>query len=408
MEELEHCFSGQNPDSKLDLSIGAPGPDILCKLPSLFAKNTASRMQEEDKVGALFQYGPEQGTKSFRQNLAQFLSSQYKDAVDSEELILTTGATFGLSLTASILLDRQAVVFVENPTYFIALNILNSDLGIKVVPVDMNDDGIDCDILEAAVNEFRNKELEEGGRFSCMFYTIPTFHNPTGMCYTKSVCRRLVDLATRHNMLILCDDVYNLLSYAEKPEFSRLKSFESGDKSVIISNGTFSKILSPGIRLGWLEVPKWIIPRFTSCGFLLSGGATNNLTSGIVSNLIKSGDMLTNLLYLRSIYRDRMKSVYDYLSVNLPAGWTIGHPEGGYFLWIETTTDVDAYIKELEKDDVFVLAGSRATPHTQVKQYATKKYHHCIRISIAYYTTSKLLQACQILCKAARDVSMDN
>lgn len=408
MEEIEHLFSGKNPDCILDLSIGAPGPDILCKLPSLFAKNTTSRMQEEEKFGALFQYGPEQGTLSFRQNLAHFLSSQYKDAVDSDELVMTTGATSGLSLTASILLDRQAVVFVENPTYFISLNILNFDLGIKVVPIDLNDDGIDCDVLEAALVKYRNKEVEKGGRFSCMFYTIPTFHNPTGICYSKSVCKRLLDLATRHRMLILCDDVYNLLTYAEKPEFSRLKSLDTSGRSVVISNGTFSKILSPGIRLGWLEVPKWLIPRFTSCGFLLSGGATNNLTSGVVSNLIKCGDMLTNLLQLRATYRDRMKCVYEYLSDNLPAGWTIGHPEGGYFLWVKTATNVDNFVKELEKEEVFVLAGSRATPHTQHNQYATKNYHNCMRISIAYYTTSKLLKACEILCKAARDISTDN
>ena len=118
--------------------------------------------------------------------------------MDSEELVMTTGATSGLSLTASILLDRQAVVFVENPTYFISLNILNSDLGIKVVPIDLNDDGIDCDVLEAALVKYRNKEVEKGGRFSCMFYTIPTFHNPTGICYSKSVCKRLLDLATRN------------------------------------------------------------------------------------------------------------------------------------------------------------------------------------------------------------------
>ena len=137
--------------------------------------------------------------------------------MDSCELIATSGATSGLSLVASILLDRQGTVFVENPTYFIASKILQGDHGLNVVPVDLNEDGIDCDKLEQAVIKYRNESLEKkDGRFSCMFYTIPNFHNPTGVCYTDEVSKRLISIAEQNNMLVICDDVYNLLNYNDK------------------------------------------------------------------------------------------------------------------------------------------------------------------------------------------------
>ena len=179
---------------------------------------------------------------------------------------MTTGATSGLAFTASILVDRKATVFVENPTYFIALNILRGDLGLNVVPIDLASDGIDCDKLEAAVAKYRDEALEKkSGRFSCMLYTIPTFHNPTGICYSEAVGRRVISIAEKYNMLVICDDVYNLLKYEDSvPRFSRLKALCGKENKLVISNGTFSKILSPGIRLGWLEVPHSLVPRYCS------------------------------------------------------------------------------------------------------------------------------------------------
>jgi len=403
LDSADHLFSAKNPDLMLDLSIGAPGPEILTKLPEIFSRGTTERMKGELSQGTLFQYGPEQGIVSFRNKLAQFLTNNYGDKVESDELIVTTGATSGLALTASILVDRKATVFVENPTYFIALNILRGDLGLNVVPIDLAGDGIDCDKLEAAVAKYRDEALEkESGRFSCMFYTIPTFHNPTGICYSETVGRKVLSIAEKYNMLVICDDVYNLLKYEDSvPRFSRLKAMCGKENKLVISNGTFSKILSPGIRLGWLEVPTSLVSRFTNCGFLLSGGAINNYTSGIIAQLLQDGDIQNNLNFLRSLYGERMQAVHDYLANNLPAGWTVSHAKGGYFLWVATDQNVKNFCEILQEKDVNVLNGSRATPNADITDYASADFSHCFRISIAYYSKDKLLKACKLICNAA-------
>ena len=289
-DTLEHLFSDRD-QSSLDLTIGAPGPEILAKLPPMFATGTAARMdQEAESGGNLFQYGPEQGLVSYRRSLAQFLEAEYKDPVDPDCLVLTTGATNGLFVACSLLLDRNAVIFVENPTYFIALEILSKDLGFRVVPIPMTSEGIDYKAFEEKVKEEKMISVVDSDKFWSMLYVIPNYHNPTGITYAKATCTELLRVCQANNVLAFCDDVYNLLSYQEQPaSFARLKSLDSSDKGLVISNGTFSKILAPGLRVGWLELPRRLVAAFTGSGLLLSGGSQNNYTSGLVTSLLQSG-----------------------------------------------------------------------------------------------------------------------
>ena len=136
----------------------------------------------------MFQYGPVAGTEHFRQELAEFLTRRYGDNINKDELILTTGATNGLHLVTSSLVRSGGVVFVENPSYFIALNILSGDMGLTVVPVNMAEQGLDVEELERGIAEaVKNHDITvQDGRFWGMIYTIPTFHNPTGASTTRA------------------------------------------------------------------------------------------------------------------------------------------------------------------------------------------------------------------------------
>ena len=157
------------------------------------------------------------------------------------DLVTTCGATSGLQLAATVLLARTGVVFVEDPTYFISLSIISGDLGLRVVAIPMDEEGIDVVELEEAVR--REREVMgavEEGRFWAMVYTIPNYHNPTGFTMTKERGKQLIDVASRHAMLVLCDDVYNLLSYSPPP-YSRLRALEDG-QACVISNGSLSKV----------------------------------------------------------------------------------------------------------------------------------------------------------------------
>ena len=147
--ETDSLFSQVIGDTKINLSIGAPGPDLLSKLSPMFSEGCSNVLSRGSD--SLFQYGPETGTKLYRRELSQFLSSRYGSPVHPDQLILTTGATNGLHLAVSSLVKRGGLVFVENPTYFIALDILKKDLGLEVVPVDMTEDGVDVESLESKI-----------------------------------------------------------------------------------------------------------------------------------------------------------------------------------------------------------------------------------------------------------------
>lgn len=200
-----------------------------------------------------------------RISISNFLTKNYQEKVHPENIVLTTGATNGLHLITSILIDVSAVIFVDEVIYIRALEIFAVFPSIKVVTVPLTKDGTDIKALRKLVKE--NKFTPKDGKlFWGMYFAIPNFHNPTGLLFSKDVCKSLVKMSREYDFLIACDDVYNFLSYYEETTPKRLFSYDniedSNYKGNVISNGTFSKILSPGIRMGWMECPSRCVAVF--------------------------------------------------------------------------------------------------------------------------------------------------
>ncbi len=317
----------------VDLRTGAPDKGQLREVKDIFcrAAQEHSRLPRADR---LFQYGPMRGPPRFTRELATFLNAGYASALSPVRpagLLATAGATSGLWLVTSVLLSRRAVVFVESPTYFIATHILRSDLGHRLVPVPMEKDGVDVDVLDrkvAAEKEqmhLRGEDCEEGSsnghkRFWAMFYTIPTFHNPTGVCVSPAKSSRIVDTARRHDLLVLCDDVYNLLCNDGGTPPERLLAYADGHDGEsglgnVVSNGSFSKLLGPGLRLGWLEACPALIDRLADgTGLLRSSGCMNNAAAGIITAALGLGLVRDHVRHLRDdVYADRFDAVYRVL-----------------------------------------------------------------------------------------------
>ncbi|CAB0028196.1 unnamed protein product [Trichogramma brassicae] len=248
--------------SIVNLSVGAPGPDLLKQCNTLLATATRHRLEEEEKEGKyyLFQYGITSGLWECREELAKFLTRRYGDPVAREDLILTCGATHGLQLILTSVMAPDGVIFVDEVTYMIALDAFKQFPLKRVVSVPMKNDVVDLDELEKLVRAERHKSytLNENKIFWAMYYTVPTFHNPTGMTLTPDMCRRVVKMARDNAFTVVCDDVYNLLHYNNEYPPHRLFNYDdSKDPDYtggnIISNGSFSKILSPALRVGWIE-----------------------------------------------------------------------------------------------------------------------------------------------------------
>ena len=402
----DSLFTGRIDDSLVNLTIGAPGPSILSSLPSLFLSASSHRLTTN--LGSLFQYGPEVGIRQYRVELAKFLTRRYADKVVEDELVLTCGATNGLHLVISCLVKQGGTVFVEDPTYFIALSLLSGDMGLRVVPIRMGDEGMDMEHLAEMVAKEASRNVgcvgSESNRFWGLIYTIPTFHNPTGITFSRQTGSRLVQIARQSGLLVFCDDVYNLLPY-QQLDFPRLKSLDTSDQGTVISNGTFSKILAPGVRLGWLEAPTHLVKRLTQCGVLQSGGSQNNYVSGIVTSLLELGLVDQHLDNCIKTYTERMNSAMEVLEAGLPQGWTVRHPHGGYFMWVVGDRgDLNNFCKWLEKEKgVVVLLGSKASPFTYMGEEVGGNMGHCFRLSIAFYDVDKIVEGCKVLCDAVKE-----
>lgn len=160
-------------------------------------------------------------------------------------------------LILSTLIDLNGVVFVDEVTYMIVLEAIREFPSLKIVPVKLKDDGVDIQDLERKVLE--HKFLPSHGKmfFGC-YYTIPAFHNPTGILFSEETCKALVKLARKHELLVVCDDVYNMLYYDDEKAPKRLFEYDCDTdvdfKGNVISNGTFSKILAPGIFVNCLKI----------------------------------------------------------------------------------------------------------------------------------------------------------
>eukprot|EP00092_Neocalanus_flemingeri_P064389 GFUD01078139.1.p1 GENE.GFUD01078139.1~~GFUD01078139.1.p1 ORF type:complete len:436 (-),score=114.60 GFUD01078139.1:465-1772(-) len=404
----DSLFTGRVDDSTINFSIGAPGPSILSSLPGLFLSASSHRLSTN--LGSLFQYGPEVGIRQYRIELARFLTRRYGDKVLEDELLLTCGATNGLHLTISSLVKQGGTVFVEDPTYFIALSLLSGDMGLRVVPIRMGENGMDTEHLEEMVVKEAARNVggvgSDGDRFWGLIYTIPTFHNPTGTTFSTKTGSRMVEIARQSGLLVFCDDVYNLLPYHQL-DYSRLKSLDtSGPGSgSVISNGTFSKILAPGVRLGWLEAPTHLVERLTQSGVLQSGGSQNNYVSGIVTSLLELGLVDQHLDNCIKVYKERMDAAVGLLEEGLPQGWRVKHPHGGYFLWlVGDHGDLGEFCQWMEKEKgIVVLLGSKASPFTYMGEVVGGNMGNCFRICIAFYDLDKIVDGCKVLCTAVKE-----
>jgi 2-aminoadipate transaminase len=311
------------PPGFIDLGLGDPQYSLLPI--NLMRQAAAERFSQNDTE--FLQYGAEQGDGPFRKGLAKFLSRGYSTPVEPESLFITNGASMGLHLICTFFTRPGDTVFVEEPTYFLALRIF-ADHDLNLIPIRTDENGLLIESLEEELSNFHPK----------FFYFIPSYQNPSGHTLSQDRREQLINLSCSHNFLLVADEVYHLLRYSGQPPKPFAANIKAGN---IISLGSFSKILAPGLRLGWIQTNAEIIHRFTDSGLLDSGGGMNPFTSAIVHQMLESGGLEMNIAKLISIYRLRIASMDAALRQHLPDIEYI-LPQGGYFFWIHLPDDIDA------------------------------------------------------------------
>jgi len=353
------------PPDFIDLGRGDPALSLLPL--DLLRRAAEARFAEGDP--SFLQYGTEQGDGRFRVALADFLSKGYSADVQPENLFVTNGISNGLDLICTLFTQPGDVIFVEEPSYFLALRIF-TDHHLRVVSIDTDENGLIPASLRDRLAESRPKFL----------YLIPTFQNPTGHTLTQERRDELIQLAREYDFIIVADEVYQFLSYTQKPP----KPFAAyTDAKNIISLGSFSKILAPGLRLGWAQAHPETLKRLVNCGLLDSGGGLNPFTSAIVHGVIKSGDLNRNIAKLIDVYRERVAFMDSCLRKYMPE-LTYSVPHGGYFFWARLPNQLDAaqLQKRAEPFKVGLRPGVRFSSRGEMRDY--------IRLCFVFYEPEQI------------------
>ena len=298
---------------------GAPAPECLDQ--ALIADCARAALERDGTT--ILSYGTGGGYGPLRELLAE------RHRVEPGRVFLTTGGLQGFVFyTAVQLALRPGRVLVEGPTYDRPLKILARD-GADVVPLAMDDEGLDLDALET--------ELGRGGPISFL-YTIPTFQNPSGRTIGVERRRRLAAIAAVHDLPILEDDPYGLVRYEGEP-LPSIHELEGGKRVTFTSS--FSKTVAPGLRIGYFVVPQGMAAAYDDRA-VSTYISPSLLPQAIVHELMRSGAFEPNLERVRGLLRGRKDAMLAALAAEMPAGTSWSSPEGGYFLWLDFEDGVDA------------------------------------------------------------------
>jgi len=283
-------------------------------------------------------YGANEGPEALRATLATRLARDEGRTPALDEIAVTNGNSPALHQLTARLVRRGDVVLVEDPGFSLALRIFR-DLGVRLAAVPFDEGGLDVDRLPGVLARVR----AEGER-PRLLYTVPTFHNPTGVSLAPARRRRLVELAVAEDLLIVEDDVYRELWYGRPapPSLWSIAAQVDGGGEHVVRLGSFSKSLAPGLRCGFLTGPAGMVERFTDCGLLDSAGCLSQFSSLIVAALLRDGSYDGNVARLRRVYGERRDALVGGLRLALPLGCGCTQPEGGFFLWVSLPPELSA------------------------------------------------------------------
>ena len=305
----------------ISLAGGLPAPELF---PIDEYRRAFEWVLEADGAQAL-QYGPSEGYRPLRDFLAERLS-RVGIRVAADDILITNGSQQALDLIGKILLDPGDAVVLEKPSYLGAIQAFNQYQAHYIV-VPMDEDGMRVDALEPLLKAHRPKFI----------YAIPNFQNPTGRSLSLERRYRLVELASQHGVPIVEDDPYGELRY----EGSHLPSLMSLDTSgCVIYLGTFSKILAPGFRLGW------VVAAPEALEGLLHGKQPADLHTGMIQQMAtyevcKNGFVDTHVEAIKAFYKERRDVMLRALEEHFPADAHFTRPAGGLFVWAELPRHVD-------------------------------------------------------------------
>lgn len=323
----------------IDLAWGHPDPTLL----PVEELGEATRRAMGRHGSDILEYGSTAGSPPLIDFICERLAQTDARAPSPAEVVITSGASQGLDLVATLLLSAGDTVLLDVPTYHLAISIL-ADHPVRLEAVASDADGVLLDDLAEIV-----ARLRRAGERPRLLYTIPTFHNPTGRKVSLERRNALVAFAARESLLIAEDDTYRELSYDGPPPPSLWALDGAGS---VVRIGSFAKSVAPGLRLGYVTASAEIATRLATGGLLDSGGGMNHFAATVLAEYAASGDYARQVERFRTAYRAQRDRLLSGLGEHLSDTASWSRPEGGYFVWVELPSGMTA-------DELLPVAASR-------------------------------------------------
>lgn len=367
---------GSMPDL-ISLAGGFPAAELF---PVEALREAFDAVMASDARGAL-QYGTAEGYLPLRSFLAERMA-RFGISASPEEVLITHGSQQGLDLLARLFLDPGSTVVVEDPSYVGGLQAFNSyQARYAVIPTD--EEGMQVELLEEL--------LAEGKLIPKLIYVLPNFQNPSGVTLGLDRRHRLLELSYRYGIPILEDDPYGELRYEGEP-LPSLKSLDAAGNVIYL--GTFSKILVPGLRLGWVVAPEEVIRQLVK-GKQAADLHTSSLAQRMAYQVCGTGLLDRHIEGMKPIYRERRDTMLQALAKHLPPGSAWSRPQGGLFLWTRFPEGVDtgAMLVEAAQEKVAYVPGTAF--------HANGNGANCLRLSFSSTDPARIEEGVRRLGRVA-------
>lgn len=354
MYELSKKYAGLKPSAVREILKATSEPGMIAfaggspateAFPCEEVKRISAEILEENPVSALV-YGVSEGYEPLRKTVKKWLYERENIGTDDDSVIITAGGTQVMDITTRVLASEGDTVICEDPSFIGSLNCFRSH-GCNLVGVPIDDDGMNIDALEEAINQNPNAKF---------IYTIPNFQNPGGTTLSLEKRKRMYRLALENNLVILEDDPYGNLR-VEGEAVPSIKSMDT--EGIVVYAGSFSKILAPGIRVAYAVVPSKIAPAFT-IGKQVSDVHTGVLNQMIVSRWFDEYDVNAHIDEIKKIYKRKLNLMCSCLDEHCKGFISYVRPQGGLFIWANLPDNVNMldYVNKLLERKVAVVPGT--------------------------------------------------
>ncbi len=312
----------------ISLAGGLPDPRVFPR--EELAEITREIIEERGE--AALQYSPTRGVTAFLEVLRGFLAQRGVRVAGDDGLLVATGSQEALFLAGLALVNPGDIVVVEKPTYLAAVNVFRF-FQARLVPVRLDEEGMDTVELERVL-----REAEERGERVKMVYTVPTAQNPSGVSMSMERRRHLMELASAYDLLVIEDDPYSYFMF-EETDFTFLKTLDTEGRVLYL--GTSSKILTPGLRLGWAVGPEPIIAAMETAKQTVDLHSST-LSQFIAMEAMKRGIVDRTARRAREIYREKRDAMLEEMEAHFPRGTRWTRPVGGFFSFVYLPEGMDA------------------------------------------------------------------